>query len=307
MAMKHRGPEMREEAINVAVIGLGKLGRACADALRRTDGVQPAGVVRRPETAGERLPAGLAALRSVPHIAELGKVDAALVCVPTEEVLPVVRDLLQHRIPVVECATLHGEELEGHRAEIDRLSIRFETPAVVGAGWDPGALGLIRALFSLLVPGGRTEASWRTGGALHHVPLAAPLRGVRRGMSTELRDAEGRPQRYLYVELEKGARIEEVEKGAKGDPLFLGVETVVVPVDDLSELEEEGHGVLLERKGSGVAHAALLLEARYAEPSLTAQVMVAAAKAVHLLRHGGARTLFDIPLRLLLNDPLRFL
>jgi diaminopimelate dehydrogenase len=68
-------------------------------------------------------------------------------------------------------------------------------------------------------------------------------------------------------------------------------------VADIRALEEEGRGVLLERRGAAEAadHQMLLLEARYAEPALAAQVMVAAARAIPTCGR-GAFTLLDLPL-----------
>jgi diaminopimelate dehydrogenase len=296
-AEMRRSQRKTDGKLNVAVIGYGKMGRLCVEELRHQEAAQPAGVVRR--EPGSSSPAGVP---FVSHVSELGKVDAALVCVPTADVLPVAHDLLQHRIPVVECATLHGEDFEAHRGELDRMSLRFETPAIIGAGWDPGAVGIFRELFALLIPRGETGATWRTGAALHHT--SSGLRGVRKALTAEVPRPGGK-QRYLYVELEKGARAEDVEKAAAGEPLFADEETVVIPVDDLAELEE-GHGLLLERRGSGGCRTSLLLEARYEEPLLAARMMVASVRALPGIRHGGARTLFEIPLRLLADGFGRF-
>lgn len=296
-----RSARKTAEKLRVAIIGYGRIGTACVDALKYEEGVQLAGVVLRPGSAPAPSPSGIT---FAPHVSELGKVDAALVCVPTTEVLSVAHDLLQHRIAVIECATLHGDEFEAHRGELDRLASNFETPAIAGAGWDPGAVGIFRALFALLIPHGETETTWRTSAALHHVPFYLP--GVRKALMTELPRQGGGKQRYLYVELEKGVRLEEVAKAAAADPLFAGEETVVIPSADLAEIEE-GRGMLLERKGSGASHGTLLLEGRYDEAAMAAQMMVASLRALPGMRSGGARTLFDIPLRHLVDRFTRFI
>lgn len=283
--------------LRVAIVGFGKLGRACAEAVRDDEQLFLAGIVRRAESVAEKLPSPFEQVPVVSHTSELGEVGAALVCVPTSEVLPVARDLLQHRIPVVECATLHGEALREHREEIDRFATRHGVPAIVGAGWDPGALSLFRAIFDLLIPGGQTETSWHTAASMHHTTAAKSVHGVREALSTELRSGEGKLQRYVYIELEKGADPSKVESAILGDPLFLEEETLVFPVDSIKALEEEGRGVLLERRGTagGAGHQALLMEARYSEPALAATVMAAAARAIPLCGR-GAVNLFELPL-----------
>lgn len=289
--------------LHLAVIGFGKLGRACVRAIQQHEQLELAGIVRRDSTTSDTLPAPFVELRTVSHISELGKVDAALVCVPTEHVIGVAHDLLQHRIPVVECATLHGEDFQQHKAELDRIARLQKTPVVVGAGWEPGALSLLRGLFGLLVPKGHTETTYRPGLTLHHSTLAGSIPEVRQALTAEIPAASGGTQHYVYVELEQGADPEHVRQTIESDPLFLGEETFVFPVDSIDTLEEEGHGVLMERRGNAAhgEHRLFLLEARFSELALAAQVMVAAANALPGARH-RAYGLFDLPLGALWGD-----
>ncbi|MBI1921201.1 MAG: diaminopimelate dehydrogenase [Geobacter sp.] len=283
--------------LRVAIVGFGKLGKACAEAVRDDEQLFLAGIVRRPESLGEKLPSNMEQVPIVPHTSELGEVGVALVCVPTTEALVVARDLLQHRISIVECATLHGKALQEHKEELNRLATHHNVPAIVGAGWDPGALSLFRAIFDLLIPGGQTETSWHTAASMHHTTAAKSVRGVKEALSTELRTGDGKLQRYVYVELEKGTDPANVESAIRSDHLFLGEETLVFPVESIKTLEEEGRGVLLERRGkaAGAGHQALLLEARYSEQALAGAVMAAAARAIPLCGR-GAVSLFDLPL-----------
>lgn len=289
--------------LQVAVIGFGIVGRACAAAILSDEQLALTGIVRRRESLSEHLPAPFAKIPVVAHVSELGRVDAALVCVPTGEVLATTRELLQHRTPVVECATLHGEALQQHHEEINRSAAHHKVPAIVGAGWDPGALSLFRALFALLTPRGHTETSWHTGTSLHHTTAARDIAGVREALATELRRADGSVQRYVYVETEKGGELAKIEAALRCDPLFLDEETLVFPVEDIRQLEEEGHGVLLERQNTAAAtpRQRLLLEARYSEPALCAAVMTAAARALPGCRH-RAYSLLELPLGDLWGD-----
>jgi diaminopimelate dehydrogenase len=226
----------------------------------------------------------------------LRDVDAALVSVPHDRVLDTVRQILSRNVPVVECAKLHALAFREHREAIHREALRHRCAAVVGAGWDPGALPLLRGWLALLVPKGRTEVRLRAAASLHHTLAARDVAGVRDALSTERRAADGRLRRYVYVELEPGADAERVGAKLRADPLFLGEETQVVPVDSLAPLEAEGEGVVLERWGAAGAtgHQRLLVEARCDPPALAAQVMLAAARALPFLA-AGAHTLLDIP------------
>lgn len=282
--------------LQLAVIGFGTLGRACAAAITEDEQLTLAGIVRRPESLSERLPHPFSQVPLVSHASELARVDAALICVPTSEVQAVAHDLLQHRTPVVECATLHDMAFREHRDELDRIASRHKVAAIVGAGWNPGALSLFHTLFTLLIPRGHTQTSRHTAASLHHTNAARSVAGVREALSTELRSADGKVQRYVYVELEGGADQERIRAAIQSDPLFLGEETLVFTVEDIRVLEDERHGILMERRGSAAAndHQMLLLEARYSEATLAAAVMTAAARAIPTCSH-GAFTLLDLP------------
>jgi diaminopimelate dehydrogenase len=276
----------------LAIIGLGNLGRKCVEAIVSDQTSELAGVVRRPEST----PASWLKAPAVTHVSELNEVDAALVCVPVDTVLGTATALLQSRIPVVECARLHGEAFLEHKSKIHRAALHQKMAAVVGAGCDPGALSLFRSQFALLAPRGHTETRLHTGASLHHTLAASGIKGVRQALATELQSREGALQRYVYVELEPAADAAEVEHALVNDPLFLDEETLVFPVPSIAALEETNRGVWLERRAAAgePSHASMLLEARYDEAGLAARMMLAAARAVPFLQ-AGAWSLLDLP------------
>jgi diaminopimelate dehydrogenase len=252
-------------------------------------------VALRPGRAGAPVPQGLPPALRTCEAGTLADVDAALVCVPAERVLDVATQLLSRGVPIVEAAELHGLAFREHREEIGREALRRRLPAVVGAGWDPGMLGLIRGWLALLVPKGRTRSLPRSAASLHHTSAARDVPGVRDALCTELREPDGRERRYVYVELEPGADLERVSGLLRADPLFLDAQTTVLPVESAAALAEEGHGIVLERWGeaAGVGHQRLLFEARFDRAALAAEVMLAAVRALPGLAP-GAHTLLDL-------------
>lgn len=278
------------------MVGLGRLGRACARALAAAPGLRLTAIVRRSTRLDEPLPPGIPSGAALCETAGLRDVDAALVCVPSEAVLATARQLLSRGVPIVECAQLHALAFRAHHDALHKEALRRRCAAVVGAGWDPGALPLLRGWLALLVPKGRTEVRVHAAASLHHTLAAREVAGVRDALCAERRTSDGRLLRYVYVELEPGADAERVSALLRSDPLFPGEETQVVPVDDLAALEQEGEGVVLERWGTAgaSAHQRLLFEARCDPPALAAQVMLAAARALPLLPP-GAHTLLDVP------------
>lgn len=273
----------------VAVVGLGQLGRACAEALLTCETLALAGIVRRADSRGV-VPAHLQPFPVVTHISELPLARVALVCVPACDVLGVARELLQARIPVVECASLEDQALREHHAALHQAADKHHVAAVVAAGWEPGVLGLLRQAFELLIPQGQTHFHRHPGISLHHTAAAARVPGVKDALAGQYRGGQGRPQHLVYVELAPQASLQQVQDAIAADPLFAGESTQVFEVAQLSELEaEDGQGVLLERLGSGQLgpHPSLLLEARLDSTAFAARIMLDAARALPALHRGA--------------------
>jgi diaminopimelate dehydrogenase len=272
----------------VAIVGLGRLGRCCAAAVGGTGELELAGVVRRAESASKLAPP-LDRVAVVTHLRDLGRVDAALLCVPPGVAADVARQVLQLRVPVVECAMLEGAALAAHYAAIGNAARNHRVAAVVGAGWNPGMLPLLRKAFEILIPDGRTYATARPGANLHHTEAARNVPGVRDALAAEYPVPGGRPRRYVYVELSAGVDAERVRAAFAGDPLFGGEETLVFPVESVAALEGAGEGVLLERRGTARsgAHQNLLLEARFDLATFAARAMVDAVRRLPMLRPGA--------------------
>jgi diaminopimelate dehydrogenase len=283
--------------LRLAVVGYGRVGQVCAELISLLHDLSLAALVRRTASAGGKLPETLRHVPVTTHIGRVRDIDAALICVPTNTVMEAASQILQHGIPIVECAMLHGDALHAHKEAIHRLALHHHATAIVGAGWDPGALSVFRSWFALLTPGGSTETRHHTGISLRHTTMARSVTGVKDALCAEVRAADGKFQRYVYVELEKGADADTITQSIRVDPLFLGEDTQVFPVESLAELEQEGRGVVLDRRGppGRFGHQHLLLEARFDETVLTAQVMLAAARALPGLEP-GAYSLADVPL-----------
>jgi diaminopimelate dehydrogenase len=261
----------------VAIVGYGKLGRACAGAIADCPELELAGIVRRGD-----------------HIRDLRAVEVALVCVPCELTLAVAAELLEQRFAVVECAVLEGKALEQHHAELFRIGELRRARVMVAAGWDPGVLTLLQRGFAMLIPHGTSEMTRRPAVELHHVAEAIP--GVRAALAAERR-AGGERQRYVYVELAPGASLDAVRTAIAADPAFAGEQTEVFAVESVAGMEAYGHGVLLERRGTGGrgGHPALVFEGRFDPALFAARAMLDAARRLPQLDVGGHRYSLEFP------------
>jgi diaminopimelate dehydrogenase len=274
----------------LAIVGFGRLGRACAEAIVESHDAELAGAVCRPGSR-QRLEPPHERVKVVTHVRDLGQVDVVLVCVPATAASAVARELLQQGLAIVECAALAEEARAAYYAGLDDFARRRRTRAVLGAGWDPGVFTLLRHCFETLIPKGASALTRRPAVSLHHTAAAAAVKGVKGALACEYSDANGRTQRYVYVELAQGARLDAIAAEISADPAFVGEDTRVFLVDSIAALEEEAQGILFERRGTARsgAHQTLLVEGRFDPVTFAARAMLDAARRLPALHVGGHR------------------
>ncbi len=282
--------------IKAAVVGYGNVGKFAVQAVKAAADLELAGVVRRTAPKEGELPE-LQGIKVVENISELGQVDVALLCVPTRSMPEKAREILRLGINTVDSFDLHGEELVRHRRETGAAAQASGAVAVISAGWDPGTDSVVRALLELMAPRGITFTNFGPGMSMGHSTAAKAVPGVREALSMTIPAGSGRHRRLVYVELEPGADPDAVEQNILADPYFNKDETYVYQVNSIKDLQDMGHGVLMERVGTSgeTANQQFKWEMRINNPALTAQVMVAAARA-SLKQEPGAYTLLEIPL-----------
>lgn len=276
-----------------AVVGYGNIGRFAVEALLESPDFDVAGVVRRdPKADTPGLEPGIPV---VGNIQELGRVDVALLCVPTRSVPDYAQELLALGINTVDSYDIHGQ-LVDLKEQLDAVARDHDAVAVVAAGWDPGTDSVIRTLFEAMAPRGVTYTNFGPGMSMGHSVAVRAIDGVKDGLSITVPAGQGMHRRLVYVELEEGADFDTVRSRILQDPYFVNDETRVQQVASVRELVDAGHGVRIERKGvSGRTHnQQFVYDMRITNPALTAQVMVAAARA-SFLQAPGAYTLVEIP------------
>ena len=267
--------------IKVAIIGYGNIGKYSVDALRAAPDMELVGIVRRPGSEPVH------GLKTVHHIDELGKVDVALLCTPTRSVEETALELLAKGINTVDSFDIH-EGIVDLRRSLGAKAKEGNAVAVISAGWDPGSDSVIRTLMLAMAPQGITYTNFGPGMSMGHSVVARSKAGVKNALSLTIPTGAGVHRRMVYVELEEGAKFEEVEAAIKADSYFSHDDTRVTLVEDIRALQDMGHGVYMERKGvSGATQNQILkFEMRINNPALTAQVMVSCARASTRLAAG---------------------
>ena len=281
------------EKIRVAIIGYGNIGKYALQALQVAPDMEIAGVVRRNGAADK--PAELAAYAVVKDIKELGKVDVAILATPTRSVEKYALECLALGINTVDSFDIHGQIVDLRRT-LDAAAKEHGAVSIISAGWDPGSDSIVRTLMESLAPKGISYTNFGPGRSMGHSVCVRSKEGVKDALSMTIPVGEGIHRRMVYVELEEGAKLEEVTAAIKADPYFSSDETHVFQVESVDALDDVGHGVNLVRKGvSGQTHNQLFeFNMKINNPALTAQVLVNSARAT-LKQQPGAYTMIEIP------------
>lgn len=284
---------MSSQKLQVAIVGYGNVGRYALEAVSAAPDMELTGLVRR--SAGDQQPPELAGVKVVRSIEELPGTQVALLCVPTRSVPEQAAQILAQGINTVDSFDIHTE-ISHLRQQLGPIAQKAGAVAVISAGWDPGTDSMIRSMLEFMAPKGVTYTNFGPGMSMGHTVAVKAIPGVKNALSVTIPAGMGIHKRAVYVEVEPGASFEAVKEAILNDPYFVHDETKVTQVEDVNQLIDMGHGVLMERKGvSGTTHNQLFkFDMRINNPALTSQVMVAAARAT-VRQQPGCYTMIEIP------------
>ena len=279
--------------IRAAVVGYGNIGRYAIEALEAADDFEVAGVVRR--HGADNKPAELAQYDVVKDIRDLNDVDVAILATPSRSCEEYAKQILPLGINTVDSFDIHTSIVD-YRRPLQPLCKEHGAVAVISAGWDPGSDSIVRSLMQSLTPKGLTYTNFGPGMSMGHSVCARSKDGVKNALSMTIPKGEGLHRRMVYVELEDGAKLEDVAAAIKADPYFANDETHVFAVPSVDEVRDMGHGVNLVRKGvSGkTQNQRLEFNMSINNPALTAQVLVNVARA-SMRQQPGCYTMIELP------------
>ena len=279
--------------IRAAVVGYGNIGRYTIEALEASRDFEIAGVVRR--QGDKDKPAELAAYAVADDIEKLKDVDVAILATPTRSCPEYAAKITALGINTVDSFDIHTSILDYRTKQMENNK-NTHTVSVISAGWDPGSDSVVRVLMESLAPKGLTYTNFGPGMSMGHSVCVRSKEGVRNALSVTIPLGEGIHRRMVYVELEDGAKLEDVTAAIKADPYFAHDETHVFAVASVDDVRDMGHGVNLVRKGvSGqTQNQRLEFNMSINNPALTAQVLVNVARASMRLQP-GCYTMPEIP------------
>ena len=279
--------------IRAAVVGYGNIGHYTIEALEAAHDFEIAGIVRR--QGDKDKPAELSAYNVVDDITKLKDVDVAILATPTRSCPEYAEKITALGINTVDSFDIHTSILD-YRTKQMANNKKTNTVSVISAGWDPGSDSIVRVLMESLAPKGLTYTNFGPGMSMGHSVCVRSKEGVKNALSVTIPLGEGIHRRMVYVELEDGAKLENVTAEIKADPYFAHDETHVFAVASVDDVRDMGHGVNLIRKGvSGkTQNQRLEFNMSINNPALTAQVLVNVARASMRLQP-GCYTMPEIP------------
>ena len=279
--------------IRAAVVGYGNIGHYSVQALEAATDFEIAGIVRR--NGAENMPAELAEYEVVKDITELKDVDVAILATPSRSCEEYAKKILALGINTVDSFDIHTGIVD-YRATLMPICKEHNAVAVISAGWDPGSDSIVRTLMQSLAPKGLSYTNFGPGMSMGHSVCVRSKAGVKNALSVTIPKGEGLHRRMVYVELEEGAKLEDVAKAVKEDPYFANDETHVFAVDSVDDVRDMGHGVNLVRKGvSGkTQNQRMEFNMSINNPALTGQVLVNVARA-SVRQQPGCYTMVEIP------------
>ena len=278
--------------IRAAIVGYGNIGHFVLDALQVAPDFEIAGIVRRRVS---EVPMELSAYPVVSSLDELKDVDVAILCTPTREVEHFAIKALEKGIRTVDSFDNHTQICD-LRKTLDAAAKKYNSVAIISAGWDPGTDSVVRALMEACAPKGITYTNFGPGMSMGHTVAVKAIAGVKAALSMTIPLGTGIHRRMVYIELEEGYTFEEVAHAIKTDDYFAHDETHVMQVESVDALKDMGHGVNMTRKGvSGkTQNQRFEFNMSINNPALTAQVLVCTARAA-MLQRPGCYTLIEIP------------
>ena len=279
--------------IRAAIVGYGNIGHYTLQALEAAPDFEIAGIVRRKGNAD--CPEELKKYDVVSDIKLLHDVDVAILATPTRSVEAYAKEILALGINTVDSFDIHTSIVD-YRRTLQPICKEHGAVAVISAGWDPGSDSIVRSLMQSLTPKGLTYTNFGPGMSMGHSVCARSKDGVKNALSMTIPKGEGLHRRMVYVELEDGAKLEDVAAAIKADPYFANDETHVFAVPSVDEVRDMGHGVNLVRKGvSGkTQNQRLEFNMSINNPALTAQVLVNVARA-SMRQQPGCYTMIELP------------
>ena len=312
--------------IRIGILGYGNLGKGVELAIKQNPDMELIAIFTRREPKRIKTSTG-AKVITINEIENWkDKIDVMILCGGSATDLPVQGPKYAEMFNIVDSYDTHAK-MPKYYQDVNEKALKGNKVAIISIGWDPGLFSLNRLLSEAILPNGNTYTFWGSGVSQGHsdairridgvknavqytIPIEEAVEVVRAGDNPNLTTRE-KHLRECYVVLEEGADKDKIEEQIKTMPNYFADYNTIVHFISEEELKlnHSGmpHGGFVIRSGktglkeetNQIMEYSLKLESN---PEFTASVLLAYARAANELHKNGekgAKTIFDIPPRLL--------
>jgi len=318
--------------IKLGIVGYGNVGHGVEYAISQNSDMELVAIFtrRNPE---EVIPvtAGIKVYSIADAEKHLHAIDVMMLCGGSANDLP---EQAPHFTAMYNCVDSYDNHsrISEYFSIVDESAKKSKKVSVISTGWDPGLFSLLRVLGMACIPNGCDYTFWGKGVSQGHsdairqvtgvkhavqytIPMNSAIEEVRKGNNPTLTTCQ-KHIRECFVVAEPQADLSLIEQTIKTMPhYFCDYETLVHFISEeafTTEHTSMPHGGFVFRTGTTGNENAHQQRMEFSlqldsNPEFTAGVIVAYARAayrLHLQGEIGARTVFDIPLGLLVPESI---
>jgi diaminopimelate dehydrogenase len=316
--------------IRLSIVGYGNVGRGVECAIKQNDDMELVAIFTRRNI--ETIKTSTAGVKVYP-IEEAGNhtqnIDIMMLCGGSATDLMVQTPHFAALYNCIDSFDTHAKIPE-YFAMVDEIAKKSNKITIISTGWDPGLFSLMRVLGMACLPKGCDYTFWGKGVSQGHsdairritgvkyavqytIPVDSAVEEVRKGNNPILTTCQ-KHIRECFVVAEPNADLNLIEHAIKTMPNYFSDYDTIVHFISEEEFKTQHtampHGGFVFRTGTTGndnrnqqrMEFSLQLDSN---PEFTAGVMVAYARAAHHLHlkgETGARTVFDIPIGMLVAD-----
>jgi len=311
--------------IRLGIVGYGNVARGVEYAVSQNSDMKLVAIFTRrnpieitPQTDGVK----------VYHVSEaqeyIQAIDVMVLCGGSANDLPEQTPHFASMFNCVDSFDTHAKIPE-HFSKVNEIAQKAKKICVISTGWDPGLFSLLRIMGMACIPNGCSNTLWGKGVSQGHsdairqikgvqqavqytIPMDCVIADIRKGTPSTFSTTQ-KHSRECFVVAEPKADLALIEKTIKAMPYYFSDYETVVHFITKEEFEKEHsnmpHGGFVFRTGATGKEEEHHQKMEFSlqlgsNPEFTASVMVAYARAAYRLflkGETGARTVFDIPIR----------